>query len=261
RQASADSWQGWSRRRRSGHVQPANRRRGRVERRHLRRRRPHPGEDAANREVLEGRDVHQGVGEVRIRPRWTAGPALHRHGLAGPNLRLRPKKRSRPDLRSGWQLRRCLEAVRTPERYLHQQRRHDLRCGTGAGDHHRQREGRIPESLCARPDSPPGSEAARRRERGRRFDGKHVWRRDWRAEADALREEVSPERRLFAGPGSTGRTSGVAYWLTILSSVARITAIPPIPPFSLTSPVTVTVWLMCGTSFAFMSAARPPPTW
>src|SRR5205823_1116284 len=48
-----------------------------------------------------------------------------------------------------------------------------------------------------------------------------------------------------------------SYFLIIFSVSAAMIILPS---FSVTSPVTSTVWLTCGIIFALLSAARPPPS-
>ena len=69
RKAPPDAREGGSRRRGSGRLQSAVRRGGRPQRRHLRGGRARRGLERAHREVLEGREVHQDLGQEGNGPR------------------------------------------------------------------------------------------------------------------------------------------------------------------------------------------------
>ena len=53
---------------------------------------------------------------------------------------------------------------------------------------------------------------------------------------------------------------GLAFTGVFLTIFSVSAAIIILPSFSVTSPVTSTVWLTCGIIFALLSAARPPPS-
>ncbi len=69
------------------------------------------------REVREGRQVHQGMGKNRIRAGRVPGRALHRHGQAGPAVRMRPLQCPHPDLRPGWEVSGEVVPIRDAERH------------------------------------------------------------------------------------------------------------------------------------------------
>ncbi len=104
--------------RRSGQVQRAVRGSGRAQRRHLRRRRPRRQHQFPHREVLQGRQVHQDLGEERHRARRVRHPAHARHGFARTPVRRRPQQQPHPDLRPGRQIHRPVAAVQPSERRL-----------------------------------------------------------------------------------------------------------------------------------------------
>ena len=83
--------------------------------RHLHRRRPRLQQP--HREIFEGRQVHQGVGQDRLRAGRIPGGALHQHGQARPAVRVRSLQCAHPDLRPGWQVPRALVSVRDAERH------------------------------------------------------------------------------------------------------------------------------------------------
>ena len=105
--------------RRPRHVQQPDRRRSRAQRRHLRLRRPR---QLTHRQVLEGRDVHQGVGPARRRPRRVQRPAHDLLRFAGPSAGGRSLEPAHPDFRSGRTVPRSVDAVRIAERDLHRRR-------------------------------------------------------------------------------------------------------------------------------------------
>ena len=119
-----------------------DRRGRRAERRHLRLRRPR---QLAHREVLEGRQVHQDVGQERRRSRRVQRAAHDLLRLARPPVGRRSIEPADSDLRSGRELPRSVDAVRIAERHLHRARRHALRRGLQRQDAsvHRQRERRL----------------------------------------------------------------------------------------------------------------------
>ena len=75
-----------------------------AERRHLRHRQPPQRQEQSRREVHEGRQVHQGVGQERIGPGRDQRAAHDRDGLARAALRRRSREQPHPDLRSGRQV-------------------------------------------------------------------------------------------------------------------------------------------------------------
>ena len=97
------------------------------ERRHLRRRRPRL--EQPHRQIFEGREVHQGLGQDRIRAGRIPDAALHFDGQTRPPVRVRPHEHADPDFRSGREVSRDLAPVRHAERHrlLRQRRRPDLR--------------------------------------------------------------------------------------------------------------------------------------
>ena len=90
----------------------------RAERRHLRRRRPRPADQRPHREVLEGRQVHQDVGQPRRGRSRSRGAACAGVRFARPAVRRRPHQQPRPGVRPGRQAARVVEAVRPAERDL-----------------------------------------------------------------------------------------------------------------------------------------------
>ena len=71
-----------------------------------------------HRQVLQGRQVHQGVGQGRQRPRRVQRAAWPRLRRGRPPVRRRPRQQPHPDLRPGRQAARRVEAVRPAERHL-----------------------------------------------------------------------------------------------------------------------------------------------
>ena len=68
-----------------------------------------------HREILEGRQVHQGVGPERLRSRRSRYPAQHCHGFQRPPLRCRPRQQPDRNFRPGRQVPRPVETVRPAE--------------------------------------------------------------------------------------------------------------------------------------------------
>ena len=89
-------------------------RRDRRQRGYFRRGRPRP--ERPHREVLEGRQVHQVMGQDRLRAGRIPGRALYRHGQARPAVRVRSLQRADPDLRSGREVHSALAPIRDAER-------------------------------------------------------------------------------------------------------------------------------------------------
>ncbi len=64
----------------------------------------------------QGRQVHQGLGQDRLRAGRVQGGALHRHGQARPPVRVRSRQHADTNLRPGGQIPRHLAPVRNAER-------------------------------------------------------------------------------------------------------------------------------------------------
>ncbi len=123
----------------------------------------------------------------------------------GPPLRRRSQQQPPPDLRSGRQVPRSVEAVRPAERRLHRQERHHLRRRLAVERHaeprlharrqDRQRQGRQGHRLHSR--HAPGSRQEQQRRRGRRhgrFEGQHLRRRRHRNGAQEIRALASRDQ-------------------------------------------------------------------
>ncbi len=85
-----DARRSGSSRRRSVPLQVAKRCRGGRQRGHFRRGWPRHQREQSRREVLEGREVHQGVGKDRVRTGRVPHDARPRHRFQGPGVRGRP---------------------------------------------------------------------------------------------------------------------------------------------------------------------------
>ena len=85
----------------SGTLRPAHRRARRSERRHLRHRQSSQRQEQPRRQVHQGRQVRQGVGQEGIRAGRDQRTAHHRDGFARASLRRRSREQPHPDLRPG----------------------------------------------------------------------------------------------------------------------------------------------------------------
>ena len=123
RQAADDARHG-RRRPRRRLLLPAERRPRRAERRHLRLRgtRVDRRLERARAEVRQDRQVPQVVGQVRQGTRRVRSAARAGDGLEGTPVRRRSRQQPHPDLRSGRQVPRGVDAVQPSERHRHRRR-------------------------------------------------------------------------------------------------------------------------------------------
>ena len=105
RKGADDARRARRRRKRRKSLPLAGGRRDGAQRRYLRRRRPWL--EQPHRQVFEGREIHQGLGQDRIRAGRIPDGALHRHGQARPPVRVRSRQYADPDLRSGREVSRA----------------------------------------------------------------------------------------------------------------------------------------------------------
>ena len=122
RQGADDARQGGSGRRRPRHVQPArptssSRPNGDIfvadgHGRH---------DQRADREVLQGREVHQGVGQARVRAPASSKGRTRSRSIRAAGCSSATAEQPHSDFRSGRQVPRVVEAVRPAERHLHRQ--------------------------------------------------------------------------------------------------------------------------------------------
>ena len=166
RRVADDPGEERGRRRRSGHLPPAVGHPGGSQRRHFRRGRPWRRREQPHCEVLERRDLHQGLGKHGSRERRVQRPSRPGDGFPGTVVRRRPGEQSYPDLRPGREPHRYLDAVRPAKRTFHRRERHPLRGRLGverqatsrleAGHLHRERQGRLGNGLHSGPRAGPG---------------------------------------------------------------------------------------------------------
>ena len=206
-----------------GRLQSALRRGGRRQRRHLRRGRPRRGLQRAHREVLEGREVHQDLGQAGDR---ALASSTRRTALAFDSRgRLFVADRGNNRIQifdQDGQVPRGVEAVRPAERDLHRQERRPLRRRLGVEHASATPAGSAasasaaPRTARSRPSFPTRSRIRRRSAtsgaEGVAADAQreHLRRGSRPAGAEEVREEVEPllprgaRARARPAPASTG---------------------------------------------------------